>query len=239
MQALASIVLVLITAVYTVLTRAMAKAAREVTRPYVYLDLAIANTFQMIVAIRNSGSRKASTVSIVLRQASNAALAASFRDLRLDAGIGDLPPGGERRYGVLFKLDEVLPRDQPATVLHFEIHYRSGSRRMSETQRIDFAGYQKSLFDRDGDQLAKIGTTLDRIAEKMPERVIRMGFGSYCPYCGTGLPKSATKCHGCLEWLPPSGSSRARRSNAGRRTVSNHARPARARSAAVHRKRQV
>jgi hypothetical protein len=67
--------LVLVTAVYTMLTRSMAKAATEALRPYVYLDLAFRTVAQMAIVVGKSGTRVAGNVRVKLVNSNNENLA--------------------------------------------------------------------------------------------------------------------------------------------------------------------
>jgi hypothetical protein len=200
-QAIASIVLVVVTGIYTFLTWFMARAAIDTLRPYVYVDALITSMAQMTVIVGNSGGRVAGDVRVKLTDASNDAIGQAVGEPLANA-IGQLAPGVRRRYSIIFKVADLLPKDGPATTLDFAISYRDGARKIGHNQRIDFAGYQQSLFDTDDSPLAVIHDVLVQIEQKMPQPELRGPFGTPCPYCGTSLPRSATKCHACLEWLP-------------------------------------
>src|SRR5580692_882211 len=64
MQAIAAIILVIVTVIYTILTRMMAKAARDALRPYVYLDFTFpgGSGVEMLLTVGNSGSKAAADV---------------------------------------------------------------------------------------------------------------------------------------------------------------------------------
>jgi hypothetical protein len=97
-QVVASVVLVLITAVYTILTRVMAKAAREALRPYVYLDVSFVSPAEMIMQIGNSGTKVAGNVRATVTSTNSETLAELVRALPLATGVGHLAPGSTRKY---------------------------------------------------------------------------------------------------------------------------------------------
>ena len=66
LQVLSSVVLVMVTIVYTVLTMSMARAAREALRPYVYLDLSFLSPARMVIVVGNSGTKVAGKVTVTL-----------------------------------------------------------------------------------------------------------------------------------------------------------------------------
>src|ERR1700730_10374076 len=101
LQVIASVVLVAVTAVYTILTRSMAKAARDSHRPYVYLDLSFNSPVQMIIVVGNSGSKVAGSVKAVLINSNSDNIAQHIRLLPITTGIGHLSPGSTRRYEVV------------------------------------------------------------------------------------------------------------------------------------------
>src|SRR5215470_4131739 len=88
LQVVASVVLVVVTAVYTILTRSMAKAASEALRPYVYLDLSFNSPVQMIIVVGNSGTRVAGNVKAVLTKSNSDNIAQLIRELPITTGIG-------------------------------------------------------------------------------------------------------------------------------------------------------
>lgn len=207
LQLIASVVLVLVTMVYTMLTRSMAKAATETLRPYVYLDLAFQSISQMIIVVGNSGTRVAGNVQVRLVKSNNEKLAELISKLPLATGIGHLSPGNPRKYEVIINSAELLPKHGPAAQLDFEVTYRDGARSISDKQSFDLDGYRSALvFDRNN--LSDVVVQLRDIAGKMPHRSISLDYGmrKACPYCGTLIAQSAKKCHSCLEWLTrPSG----------------------------------
>jgi hypothetical protein len=202
LQVVASVVLVVVTAVYTILTRSMAKAASEALRPYVYLDLSFNSPVQMIIVVGNSGIRVAGNVKAVLTKSNSDNIAQLIRELPITTGIGHLSPGSTRRYEVIVGNNDLLPRDAPATTLDFKITYHDGRRELTDRQHIDLEGYRSALvFDHSG-PLSRIADHLAGIERKLPERrIIFPGPRKPCPYCGTLIPQPAKKCPDCLEWL--------------------------------------
>ena len=202
LQVVASVVLVLITAVYTVLTRAMAKAAQEALRPYVYLDVSFISPAQMVVLIGNSGTKVAGNVKATITHANNEGLAKLIRDLPLTTGVGHLAPGSTRKYEVVVNQRDLFPTDGPAPTLEFEFTYHNGRRLISDRQEINLGGYRASLLPGYGDPSYQIRDELRNIAAKLPDRVqVFPPIRKACPYCGTMVVASARKCHACLEWL--------------------------------------
>lgn len=201
LQVIASGILVAVTAVYTILTRSMAKAASEALRPYVYLDLSFSSPVQMIIVIGNSGTKVAGYVKAVLTKSNNDKVAQQVRDLPITTGIGHLSPGSTRRYEIIVRGGDLLPADAPATTLDFEITYHDGRHELTDRQIIDLGGYRAALVFNDN-ELSKIADRLRDIERKLPEKVITYpGARKACPYCGTQIPSSAKKCPSCLEWL--------------------------------------
>ena len=202
LELIASIVLVLVTAVYTILTRSMAKAAIEALRPYVYLDLEFRSPVQMIIVVGNSGTRVAGNVKIELINSTNQKLAELIQELPLGAGIGQLAFNNPRKFQVIVGSADLMPNDAPPAKVDFKITYYDGGRRISDRQSFDVNGYRSALvFDRDS--LGDVVTQLREIASRMPRQhgAIFPNLRKACPYCGTMIVSSAKKCHACLEWL--------------------------------------
>jgi hypothetical protein len=207
-QAITAVILVIVTSIYTILTRTMAKAARDALRPYVYLDFIFpgGSGTRMTVVVGNSGSRAAASVKVRLLKASQDELVTAFnrelfRSLPLATGIGHLSPGTTRKYAVVFPVSQWLA-DAQASVLDFEITYRDGHHKMTDTQQINFAGYRASSSE-DEDQLQKIASELHMIATRGPTNSpVSPSLTKICAYCATRIDQSATKCPNCLEWLP-------------------------------------
>lgn len=202
LQVIASIVLVAVTGIYTVVTRTMARAARDALRPYVYLDVLFHSPSRMIVIVGNSGTKVAGNVQVKLVSANSDTLRRQIEELPLITGVGHLAPGGTRRYSVVVKQSDIFPDDSPAVSLEFEFAYHDGRHVIKDEQRIDLAGYLRSLFPSYADNASGIVQELSGIAAKLPDkRVTDLTPRKACPYCGTFLARSAKKCHGCLEWL--------------------------------------
>jgi predicted nucleic acid-binding Zn ribbon protein len=202
LQVIASLVLVVVTGVYTILTRSMAKAASEALRPYVYLDLSFNSPVEMIIVVGNSGTKVAGNVQAVLTKSNSDKIAQLVRALPITTGIGHLSPSSTRRYEIIVGNDDLLPREALATTLDFEITYYDGGRELTDRQHIDLEGYRSALvFDQDKG-LSRIADRLGAIERKLPEKtIIFPGLKKPCPYCGTQIPESAKKCPSCLEWL--------------------------------------
>jgi hypothetical protein len=202
LQVIASVVLVVVTAVYTILTRSMAKAASEALRPYVYLDLSFNSPVQMIIVVGNSGVRVAGNVRAVLTKSNSDNIAQLIRELPLTTGIGHLSPGSTRRYEVIVGNNDLLPEDAPATALDFKITYYDGRRELTDRQHIDLEGYRSALVFDHGGPLSRVADRLADIERKLPgQTIIFPGPRKPCPYCGTLIPQPAKKCPDCLEWL--------------------------------------
>lgn len=201
MQAIAAIILVIVTIIYTILTRRMAKAARDALRPYVYLDFSFpdGSGVQMLLMVGNSGSKVAADVRVKLIKSTREDLVELFAPLPL-AAIGHLSPGGTRKYSLIVS-STLWPQDQSSPVLDFEIVYHDGRHKITEKQRIDFAGYLLSAPPNET-SLGEIASTLERISRNMPSRVITPPFSTkMCPYCASQINSSAKKCPNCLEWI--------------------------------------
>jgi hypothetical protein len=101
MQAIAAIILVIVTIIYTILTRMMAKAARDALRPYVYLDFTFpgGSGVEMLLTVGNSGSKAAADVRVKLIKSTREDLAKVFAPLPL-ATIGHLFPRGHQKIFV-------------------------------------------------------------------------------------------------------------------------------------------
>jgi hypothetical protein len=201
LQVLTSIVLIVVTAAYTVLTKSMARASQEALQPYVYLDLAFDSPAEMIVIVGNSGNKVAGHVTATLEASNNEKVAKLVRDLPITSGIGHLAPGGKLRYSVLINGSELLPSAGPAASFTFKIKYHDGKRTVSDKQVIDLEAYRSALvFERP--ETSEVVHALREISRKMPSKsILILDPTKPCPYCGTKLIESATKCHGCQEWL--------------------------------------
>jgi hypothetical protein len=204
LQVLASVILVLVTAVYTVLTRTLAKAAREAMRPYVYLDVSFASQAEMIVLVGNSGTRVAGNVRAKIARCNNEVLQKAIGGLPLTSGIGHLVPGSTRKYSVIVRGKDLFTENGPSPVISFEFTYHDGKRVVTDTQEINLGGYRESLFPWYGDPTYQIVRELQNIVSKMPEKRVAAFFPSpkkACSYCGTLIAESAKKCPACLEWV--------------------------------------
>ncbi len=201
MQAIAAIVLVIVTIIYTILTRRMAKAARDALRPYVYLDFTFpgGSGTEMLLTVGNSGSKVAADVRVKLTRSSREDLVQLFAPLPL-ASIGHLSPAGTRKYSLIVS-STLWPQNQASPVLDFEINYHDGRHKITEMQRIDFAGYLLSAPPREG-SLGEIASTLENISRNMPSKKTSFPFtAKICPYCASQINSSAKKCPNCLEWI--------------------------------------
>jgi hypothetical protein len=167
-QAITAVILVIVTAIYTILTRSMAKAAREALRAYVYLDLSFLSVAQMVIVVGNSGNKVAGKVTVALIGSNSEKLAALVRELPLTAGIGHLSPGSTRRYLVGVNSADLLPKGAPAAKFDFEITYHNGARMVTDRQSFDLEGYRSALVSGYGDPLTEIVTQLREIAQNMP-----------------------------------------------------------------------
>jgi hypothetical protein len=185
----------------------MAKASQEALQPYVYLDLAFNSVSELIVIIGNSGNKVAGHVTAVLEASNNEKVAKLIRELPITSGIGHLAPGGKLRYSVIINSRELLPSDGPAANFTFKIGYHDGRRTVSDHQVIDLDAYRSALvFERDSS--SDVVNALHEISRKMPSvSISTISVNKLCPYCGTRLIESATKCHGCQEWLNGSSNS--------------------------------
>src|SRR5262245_50517171 len=105
LQVISSVVLAAITVMYTILTRSMAKAARETLRPYVYLDVSFASPAVMIMTVGNSGTKVAGDVKIKLIDTDSVKLAELIGALPLESGLGHLAPGSTRKYRLIVTPD--------------------------------------------------------------------------------------------------------------------------------------
>ena len=208
-QAITAVVLVIVTTIYTILTRTMAKAARDALRPYVYLDFLFpgGSGTHITVVVGNSGSKAAASVRVRLLNEKKEGLSAALShelswSLPLATGIGHLSPGSTRKYNVLFPAGAWLADTPASLVLDFEITYHDGRHKITDTQQINFGGYKASSPEGE-DQLQKIATELHSIATReSPWSSASPYLTKICPYCATRIDQSATKCHNCLEWLP-------------------------------------
>jgi hypothetical protein len=204
LQVISSVVLAAITVIYTILTRTMAKAAREALRPYVYLDVFFTSPAEMYILVGNSGTKVAGDVKINLLNSSSQKLAELIEPLPFASGIGHLAPGSTRRYRLIVSPSDIFPKTGPAPTLRFKFLYHEGSRPIDDTQDIDLGGYQDSMFPWVGDPMHEIATELKDIARKIPQsRGSFLNATKLCPYCGTKLAESAKKCHSRLEWISP------------------------------------
>lgn len=201
MQAIAALILVIVTIIYTILTRRMAKAARDALRPYVYLDFTFpgGSGVEMLLTVGNSGSKAAADVRVKLIKSTREDLVELFAPLPL-AAIGHLSPGGTRKYSLIVS-STLWPQGQPSPVLDFEIAYHDGRHKIAETQRIDFAGFFLSVPANES-SLGEIASTLERISRGMPSKKVVFPFSTKtCPYCASQISSSAKKCPHCLEWV--------------------------------------
>lgn len=203
-QAITAVVLVIVTIIYTILTRSMAKAARDALRPYVYLDFLFpgGSGARMTVVVGNSGSKAAANVKVTLLKASKDGLRELFQPLPLATGIGHLSPGTRRAYPITVPVSPFIlwPTNAPAPVLDFEVSYRDGRHKIKDTQQIDLGGYRSSSPETE-DQQERIASELHNISTYMSRLRSAPFSAKACPYCATRIERSATKCPNCLEWL--------------------------------------
>jgi hypothetical protein len=179
----------------------MAKAARDALRPYVYLDFTFpsGSGVEMLLTVGNSGSKGAADVGVKLIKATREDLVELFAPLPL-AAIGHLSPGSTRKYSLIVA-STLWPKEQPSPVLDFEIVYHDGRHKVTETQRIDFAGYLLSVPVNET-SLSGIAAALERISRNMPSKKVTSPSSSkICPYCASQINSLAKKCPNCLEWV--------------------------------------
>jgi hypothetical protein len=203
-QALTSIVLLIVTAVYVALTSTMARVARNSLRPYVYVDLEFhLGGNEALLTIGNSGLRAAERVKVTLISSSDEAIEQKIGELPIASGVGHLAPGTTRRYSVRAGRDHWWPSNAPATVLVFRLECFDGHRRrpIREILTIDAAGYMQSLVPGYGDPIEDVVSELRNISRNMPEQQVTWPEPKKaCRYCGTRIASDARKCPACLEW---------------------------------------
>jgi hypothetical protein len=223
-QALSTLALLAMTALYVWFTKSLAAEARRSQRPYVHFDIDARGGTDLQMILGNSGDRAANDIEVkvvdrqtphglnLLRRHAVPERKLNLQPLRdlppVRSGVRYLAPGRVYRWDLLElgRIDDLLAGAPGEHVIEVEISYHGGGERFHESTLFDFAvfgGLRVQTFaDPLGDMaghLQKIGRTLDR--QKPTER----GFPPMkaCPFCSSQVVYSAAKCAACREWLIP------------------------------------
>ncbi len=214
-QAVTTIVLVVATAWYVVLTRQMVHAVRRSQRPYVYLDLVGRAGSLVEFGVRNYGERAAENVSFeILREPAGLV---DYHDKQplstngpLAQGVRYLPPGRGYEFRALAPLN-ITGGSRGQNVLDVKMTYSYGGLTHQDRSTIDFADLDSILlksFRDSGEDLAKSVREISSILQRRDawEQTRRhMPTMQDCPFCNETIRVLAKKCPKCLEWLPDKG----------------------------------
>jgi hypothetical protein len=204
--ALATIVLVMITAWYAWLTRKIAKETSEARRPYVYVDISGEGGGWVELVLGNDGDRAAGDIKVTLRSCNDSAVRNQFANLEpLQSGLSHLAVGRRYRYGTVLPdrvFDEGL-QEHIVVVLH--VAYGYAKRRFEEDFRIDLTGLRGVLlssFVRPDEAAVKELRGIARNLGEMQRRSVDSFFTQACPSCASKVDVNAKKCPHCWELIP-------------------------------------
>jgi hypothetical protein len=205
MTVLATVVLVLVTAWYVILTRRIAQATVEAQRAYVFVDLVPEMTGRsFVLVVTNDGTRAASHVMLRVASASNPGLTAALNEIEcVKSGLAYVAPGRVYRYLGIIPQGSPSVFDAGAGSVRIEISYSDSDRSYTDASHLDLTalnGVQVSSFANpmDGAQRA-----IERVGERMPRQAIGFRFKAICRYCASEINSGAAKCPACGEWLRP------------------------------------
>ncbi len=220
LQAVFTVLLVLVTWRYVRHTRTMVEAMQEEARPYVSARLAVGGHSNLLMGleITNSGLRAAYNVDCQIDSMdalqTTAGSAAFFGDnmQRLLRGIACLSPG-EKRFYPLTTFHSGLNVGSEV-VIHIQYsRHQSEKRRYAETFRIradEHIGMYPSPYMTDIDRLcAQLQKVVEELRTLRPEeyrlRHIRPPYvprTKPCPFCKQLVPLGASVCAQCQRDLP-------------------------------------
>lgn len=205
-QAAATTVLVLVTAWYTILTRNMAKSAREAQRPYVYVDIGGEGGAILEFVIGNDGDRAARDIRLQFSIAGECTeLEQQLIELNpFRSGISHLAPRRRYRYELVVQDNSIFDQTRsPHVVLTIAVEYK-GDRTHEERFVIDLtslAGISLSSWAEPAESIARQLKELVGVQRSKGRRSGLTGRPiptKSCPACASTIPQAAIRCRECL-----------------------------------------
>ena len=140
-QALSTVVLVVVTLGYVLLTRQMVQAMKASQRPYIYLDVA-GHVGLLELGVNNYGERAAEHVKFtILKEIADRHGKPISEGTPLRRGIRYLPPGQGYRFDAIVA-SEVYTGPAGANVLDLKVTYKYGGKSYEDQLTIDFADFE-------------------------------------------------------------------------------------------------
>lgn len=210
-QAISSLVLVVVTGWYVLLTRRMAKAALESRRPYVFIDFRSEGRQHGELVLGNDGDRSAQDIQLAALVVGSDELAESLRSVISGTRrVSYLAPGRRYRFRMTLPKDGVFDRPEDDHVLmKFGVSYSGEGRQFAEDFEIDVSALQDVLLTSFTDPGEAIAGSIKDLASIERGRASSDRMQSMlqprrkkCPVCASLIDAEATKCPNCLEWLP-------------------------------------
>jgi hypothetical protein len=210
-QALSTIVLVVVTAIYVVATWKMMNDARRSRRPYVSLGVSSDHPSKLRLTIANHGDRAALNVrfEVIRELIDRAGKPMTAEESPLTRGVRYLPPGG--RIVFEFSLGHDVYGAEPGTnVLEVVTRYSYENRDYSDPVCIDLAdfdGVSFSSFRSGHDEITTALKSLQRAISGLKpsgiEQMVRSTSRRQCPSCYELVNNKASKCHHCFAMIEP------------------------------------
>lgn len=202
-QIISTIVLVVVTGWYVVLTKGLLSAARSNQAPQVVVEFAMTSHYQLDFIIANTGARPAQELLFTFARDIEDESGRPLRELgAFKHGIKYLAPGRSYAYRVYVKKD-ALGAAPGTNVIDLTVTWGDGSQSLKDHVVLDLAVVDGMLFSTFADPMTGVVKALEKLRprDNMAER---MGFttGPSCPACGEPIKHGARKCPHCLEWLP-------------------------------------
>ena len=203
-QAISTVLLVLITGWYVYLMKKLIVTTKEAKRPYVFVELQGEGAFFLEIVIQNSGEMSAENVKfkiikdLVDSDGKNLSTYVPFK-----LGFATIPP--QRRYKYdFFVSNDFFKKPPNELIFELDVEYKSGTSKYEDKFSIDLAPFRSLKLSSFIDSMEQVAGEIKMFrSEYIRNRGIRPKFGKkQCPICFERIELSAKKCPNCLEFIP-------------------------------------
>lgn len=205
-QAVGSLVLVLVTVVYVVLTWRTVVAVRRAQGPYVYIDVVpFGGSGHMQLEIGNAGSRAAEHVEIAVLPETDSEVGQTLSTfVPFQKPLPYLAPG--RRYAYMLALPSDMWTAGRPRLIALNLNYRGAGDKYSGSFVLDLAALDGVLLAPFKEPATEVADALKELKRGIKVKVDRdQTFRlQRCVACSTPLLSGARKCPACREWQRPS-----------------------------------
>ena len=210
-QAIAAVLLALLTTAYVIATYWLVNATRRTQRPYVFLDIVAHGGNYLEFGLANYGERVAEDVRIeVERDIVDSDGKALSEGPPFSSGVTYLPPKRSYRWSFLAP-EDFFDATPETNVLRARILYSHGKKHYEEKVDLDFASLDGVLLKSFADWGAETATHLKEIARHLStdnsraqrDALVSRMFHRPCPSCRESVSRDATRCPHCLDVISP------------------------------------